>query len=188
MTGTPPKDISESIRYRTKAIDDSTWIPQFLSEQETGVVGLVDDNRPHLVPQLFVYDPETYGIFMHGARAGKFHETVTTGDPIPASFTTYEMGQYVPAAKAEDFTVEYSSVVANGHIDVLRDREEKRRILKRFMEKFAPHLTAGEDYERMTEEAIDRTAVYHFDVVSWSGKRGWEEADRSDLYDLDDGQ
>lgn len=188
MADDNPEDVSDLIRYRSKAVDDPTWIPQFLADRETGVLGLVDENSPHLVPQLFVYDPDANGIFTHGARDGRLHEIVTTGDRPRASFTTYEKGQYVPAAKPEDFTVEYSSVVASGLVDVLDEREEKRRILEQFMRKYAPHLTAGEDYERMAEAAIDRTAIYHLDVESWSGKRGWEEGDRSDLYDLNDGQ
>ncbi len=36
------------------------------------------------------------------------------------------------------------------------------------MAKFAPHLTVGEDYEEMSEESIDRTAVYRLDAVEES--------------------
>jgi hypothetical protein len=53
------------------------------------------------------------------------------------------------------------------------------------MSKFAPQLTAGEDYEEMSEESIDRTAVYRLDVESWSGKRGEKSPDHPTAYDLD---
>ncbi len=180
-----PEDISDSIRYHGKAIDDPAWIPEFLDDQEVGVLGLVDDDTPHLVTQLFVYDAEAGCIFLHGARAGRAHDLVKNDEQPRASFTTSEKGRYIPADEPVNFTVEYSSVVAYGSIDFLTGREEKRGVLEQFMEKFAPQLTAGEDYEQMSEESIDRTAVYRLDVDSWSGKKGWKEPSHPDAYDLD---
>ena len=185
MADNTPKDISDSIRYQGKAIDDSTWIPEFLADQETGVLGLIDDDTPHLVTQLFVYDPVEGSIFLHGARAGRAYDLVENGDQPRASFTTSEKGRYIPADEPVNFTVEYSSVIAYGSIGLLTGREEKRSVLEQFMEKFAPQLTAGEDYEQISEESIDRTAVYRLDVESWSGKEGWKDADHPDAYDLD---
>ncbi|THE62766.1 pyridoxamine 5'-phosphate oxidase [Salinadaptatus halalkaliphilus] len=185
MTENAPEDISDSIRYRGKAIDDAGWIPEFLADQETGVLGLVDDDTPHLVTQLFVYDSEASSIFLHGAQAGYAHDLVENGEQPRASFTTSEKGRYIPADEPVNFTVEYSSVVAYGSIDFLTDRKRKRDVLEQFMAKFAPQLTAGEDYEHISEESIDRTAVYRLDVDSWSGKKGWKEPDHLGAYDLD---
>lgn len=185
MTENPPENVSDSIRYQGKAIEDPSWIPEFLADQETGVLGLVDDDTPHLVTQLFVYDPKVSALFLHGAQAGRAHDLVENGEQPRAAFTTSEKGRYVPADEPVNFTVEYSSVVVYGHIDFLAEREEKRRVLEQFMEKFAPQLTAGEDYERMSEKSIDRTAVYRLDVESWSGKKGWKKPDHPDAYNLD---
>jgi nitroimidazol reductase NimA-like FMN-containing flavoprotein (pyridoxamine 5'-phosphate oxidase superfamily) len=185
MGGTPPEDVSDSIRYQGKAVCDSSWIPEFLTDQETGVLGLVDGDTPHLVTQLFVYDGDEGAIFMHGAQAGRAHGLVADGDQPRATFTTSEKGRYIPAEEPVNFTVEYSSVVAYGTIGLLGDDERKRHILHQFMEKFAPQLTEGEDYEAMTDESVDRTAVYRLDVESWSGKRGRKDPERQGAYDLD---
>ena len=186
MTDDAPEDVSDAIRYQGKAIDDPSWIPEFLAEQETGVLGLVDGDTPHLVTQLFVYDPGAGAIFLHGARAGRAHDLVDDGDRPRAAFTTSEKGRYVPADEPVNFTVEYSSVVAYGTVGFVTDPAEKRRVLERFMGKFAPQLTAGEDYEPISGESIDRTAVYRLDVDSWSGKTGWTDDDHPGAYDLDD--
>jgi nitroimidazol reductase NimA-like FMN-containing flavoprotein (pyridoxamine 5'-phosphate oxidase superfamily) len=181
-----PEDVSDSIRYQGKAVDDPDWIPQFLSDQETGVLGLIDDETPHLVTQLFVYDDEEGVLFMHGAQAGRAYGLVENGDQPRASFTTSEKGRYIPADEPVNFTVEYSSVVAYGTIDLLTGEAEKRRVLEQFMEKFAPQLSKGEDYEEMTEESVGRTAVYRLNVDSWSGKKGWKDPDTPGAYDLEE--
>jgi hypothetical protein len=181
-----PENISDSIRYQGKAVDDDAWITEFLAEQETGVLGLVDGDAPHLVTQLFVYDDAERAIFLHGARAGRAHGLVDDGEDPQACFTTSEMGRFIPAEEPVNFTVEYGSVVAYGPISLLADATEKRRVLEQFMAKFAPQLSPGEDYEEMTEESIDRTAVYRLDVESWSGKRGWKDPDHPGAYDLDE--
>ncbi|ADJ17042.1 pyridoxamine 5'-phosphate oxidase family protein [Halalkalicoccus jeotgali] len=186
MDKSAPEDVSDSIRYQGKAVNDLEWILQFLSDQETGVLGLIDDNSPHLVTQLFVYDDDKGVIFMHGAQDGRAYSLVENGDRLRASFTTSEKGRYIPADEPVNFTVEYSSVVAYGTIDLLTGEAEKQRVLERFMAKFAPQLTKGEDYKEMTEESIGRTAVYRLDVESWSGKKGWKDPDTPGAYDLEE--
>lgn len=188
MTENTPRNVTDSIRYQGKAIDDPAWIPEFLADQETGVLGLIDDDTPHLVTQLFVYNPEAGAIYLHGAQAGRAHELVKKGEQPRASFTTSEKGRYIPADEPVNFTVEYSSVVAYGIIDFLPSPEEKRAVLEQFMEKFAPQLNEGEDYERISQESIDRTAVYRLDVESWSGKKGWKDPDHPGAYSLDSTQ
>lgn len=185
MDENAPEVVSDSIRYAGKAVDDPEWIVDFLADRKSGVLGLVDEGSPHLVTQLFVYDEEAGAIYVHGASDGRAHGIVERAGSAPACFTTSEMGRFVPAAEPVNFTVEYASVVAYGTIGLVGGRDDKRRVLERFMSKFAPQLTAGEDYEEMSEESIDRTAVYRLDVERWSGKRGEKPPDHPTAYDLD---
>ena len=180
-----PENLSEEIRYRGKAVDDDEWIAGFLAEQRSGVLGLVDGDGPHLVTQLFVYDEDAGAVFLHGAQAGRAPGVVAGGDAPRAAFTTSETGRFVPADEPVNFTVEYASVVAYGTVDLVEDAAEKRRVLERFMAKFAPHLEADEDYVEIREASVDRTAVYRLDVTSWSGKRGEKPPDHPGAYDLD---
>ena len=180
-----PELVSDSIRYAGKAVDDPEWIVDFLAERTSGVLGLVDDGEPHLLTQLFVYDEEEGAIYVHGASDGRAYGIVERSGSAPACFTTSEMGRFVPAAEPVNFTVEYASVVAYGSIGLVEGRDDKQQVLERFMSKFAPQLTPGEDYAEMSEESIDRTAVYRLDVESWSGKRGEKSPDHPTAYDLD---
>ena len=180
-----PENASDSIRYQGKAVDDDAEIAEFLGAQTDGVLGLVDGGEPHLVTQLFVYDDEKGVIFVHGARDGRAHDIVAEGDGVPACFTTSEMGRFIPANEPVNFTVEYTSAVAYGTISLVEDSATKRGVLERFMAKFAPHLSVGEDYEEMTEESIDRTAVYRLDVETWTAKHGEKAPEYPGAYDLD---
>ncbi|WP_276248992.1 pyridoxamine 5'-phosphate oxidase family protein [Haladaptatus sp. YSMS36] len=154
MNENSPENVADSIRYQGKAVEDESWIREFLTGQETGVLGLVDDDTPHLVTQLFVYDDEAHAIFLHGARAGRAHDLVAEGDRPRASFTTSEHGRYIPADEPVNFTVEYSSVVAYGCISLLSAADEKQAVLEKVMAKYAPQLTPGEDYQPMSDESI----------------------------------
>ena len=176
---------SKSIRYEAKAVDDPEWIADFLADQSTGVLGLVDDGTPHLVTQLFVYDDEAGTIFFHGARGGRAHDVVAGKDRPEACFTTYSVGRFIPASEPIEFTVEYASVVAYGSVTLVDDAVTKRRVLEAFMSKFAPHLRPGEAYEEMTPESVERTAVYGLDVDTVSAKRGEKPPDYPGAYDLE---
>jgi len=176
-----PSVTSSEIRYQGKAVDDEAWIREFLASQETGVLGLLDDETPHLLTQLFVSDADS--IYVHGARDGRAYDLVSNTDEPGACFTVSEMGRFIPADEPVNFTVEYASVVAYGPISLLTERAKKRDVLESFMDKFAPQLTPGEDYEPMSEESIDRTAVYRLTVDRWSGKRGEKPADEPGAYD-----
>ncbi|WP_290810726.1 pyridoxamine 5'-phosphate oxidase family protein [Halovivax sp.] len=185
MSEDSPRIVSDEIRYQGLAVDDREWMLEFLADQESGVLGLVDEGSPHLVTQLFVYDDRDGAIYLHGAQGGRSYDIVDREGEVPACFTTSRMGRFVPADRPVDFTVEYASVVAYGTVEVSNDFAEKHRVLGRFMEKFAPHLSPGKDYDEMSDESIDRTAVYRFGVDSWSAKKGEEPPDHPDAYELE---
>ncbi|ELZ04756.1 pyridoxamine 5'-phosphate oxidase-like FMN-binding protein [Natrialba chahannaoensis JCM 10990] len=176
-----PSVASDDIRYQGKAVAHEDWIREFLAGQETGVLGLTDSEEPHLVTQLFVCEDDS--IYVHGASDGRAYDLVSSTDEPQACFTTSEMGRFIPAAEPVNFTVEYASVVAYGPISLLTERADKRDVLESFMDKFAPQLTPGEDYEPMSDESIDRTAVYQLAVDRWSAKRGEKPADEPGAYD-----
>lgn len=185
MKDETPENASDEIRYQGKAVYDDEWIAEFLAEQKSCVIGVPNGNSPHLVTQLFVHEDRSGILYVHGARDGRLYEIVSESDSLPARFTTSQMGRFIPANEPVNFTVEYSSVVGTGTIQLVKTPAKKRDILELFMEKFAPHLVPGEDYEDMSEESVDRTAVYEFDVNSWSGKHGYKGDDISGAYVLD---
>ena len=51
------------------------------------------------------------------------------------------------------------------------DPDEAAAALQALLEKYAPHLAAGRDYQGVTAEELARTTVMRLDVATWSGKR-----------------
>jgi nitroimidazol reductase NimA-like FMN-containing flavoprotein (pyridoxamine 5'-phosphate oxidase superfamily) len=60
--------------------------------------------------------------------------------------------------------------VVFGRGSVVEDPKEAEAALVLVMEKYAPHLKAGEDYRPVAPEEVERTAVLRVDIESWSGK------------------
>jgi hypothetical protein len=185
-----PENRSDDVRLAQRAVSDDEWIAEFLTREPMGVVGLVDDGEPYLVNQLFVYDETEDAIFFHGAYTGRTRTLVEGDDPVPACLTASRMGRLLPAEMPVDFDVEYESVVVFGSARLVEDADRKRRALELIMEKFAPDLTAGEDYEPIADDSIDRTSVYRIDVEGWSGKRNEKPDDfpGAYAYEPDDGR
>lgn len=85
-----------------------------------------------------------------------------------------------------EFTVEYASVDVFGPIHRVNEDSEKRHALETFMADFAPHLSEGEDYERISQQTMDITSVYRLDVEERSGKHGEKAPDHPGAYELDE--
>jgi nitroimidazol reductase NimA-like FMN-containing flavoprotein (pyridoxamine 5'-phosphate oxidase superfamily) len=177
MTDDRPQNVSSEIRYGSLAVEDDAWIREFLARVPTGVLALPTDGPPHVLTQLFVHDDDSDTLFFHGAQGGRAYDIVAGDEPLAASFTASEMGRVLPAEKPVNFNVEYASVVARGTLSLVDDDAEKLAALERFMAKYAPQLTVGEDYDPIADASVDRTAVYRFTVEAWSGKHGEKPAD-----------
>jgi hypothetical protein len=67
-----------------------------------------------------------------------------------------------------------------------RDQIEVKAALQSLLDKYAPHLTAREDYRPSTDEELAQTAVYRIDIETWSGKQKEVEPDFPGAYALPD--
>lgn len=141
---------------------------EILHRERVGVLGLNHEDGPYLNPNLFVYDADAHTVFLHGSAKGRLAHWTRT--PQPASFTVYRMGRILPAPRAFEFSAVYDSLVAFGTVDQVQDPEEATRVLRMFMDKYAPELEYDVDYEGIREKDLPLTAVHRFRIGSWSGK------------------
>jgi hypothetical protein len=168
------------LRRRDRGVEDEGWIRSLLDRAPVGVLATVAGGQPFLNSNLFVYDPTTHSIYLHTARRGRTRDNAEADDR--ACFTAFEMGRLLPADRALEFSTEYGGVVAFGHLSVVEEADEAQRVLARVMEKYAPHLTPGVDYEAATEADLARTSVLRLAIEEWSGKRKEVAADFPGAY------
>jgi nitroimidazol reductase NimA-like FMN-containing flavoprotein (pyridoxamine 5'-phosphate oxidase superfamily) len=162
-------------RRRDRQVEDDGWIRALLERAPVGVLATVQDGQPFVNSNLFVYDPEADAIYLHTARSGRTRTNVEGDERV--CFTVFEMGRLLPADQALEFSVEYAGVVVFGRASVVGEADEAARALQRLMDKYAPHLRPGADYEPATADDLRRTSVYRIAIDGWSGKRKEEAAD-----------
>jgi nitroimidazol reductase NimA-like FMN-containing flavoprotein (pyridoxamine 5'-phosphate oxidase superfamily) len=164
-----------AVRRADRAVDDETWIANFLKRAAVGVLATVYDGQPFINSNLFVYDETSRCIYMHTARYGRTRSNVDADERV--CFSATEMGRLLPADEALEFSVEYSSVVVFGTAHVITQNDEARLGLQLLLDKYFPHLQPERDYRPIVDEELARTSVYRIDIESWSGKRKQVEDD-----------
>ena len=170
----PEQDLTAT-RRPDRAVNDEAWIRGFLARAPVGTLATALDGQPFMNMNLFVYDEATHSIFLHTARQGRTRSNLDADARV--CFSVAEMGRLLPADTALEFSVEYASVVVFGRGVVVENEDEARRALQLLLDKYAPHLRPGRDYQPITADELARTAVYRIRIDQWSGKQKQERAD-----------
>jgi len=158
-----------TMRRSDRAVEDETWIKQFLKTAPVGTLATVHDGQPFVNTNLFVYDEDSHSIITHTARVGRTRANIEHHDKV--CFSVMEMGRILPAKESLEFSVEYAGVTVFGTMSVVEDGEEAKQLLQLIMDKYAPHLTAGEDYRPPVDEELPRTTVFRIAIDEWTGKK-----------------
>lgn len=171
-----PKDYASleptTIRRRDRAVNDETWIRDFLETAPVGVLATNYEGHPFINSNIFAFDAEAEVIYLHTARVGRTRSNAESNDAgVPACFHIMQMGRMLPAKRALEFSVEYAGVMVFGTLSVIEDPEQAQRSLQVIMDKYAPHLKPEQDYEPATLDDLKRTSVYQLRIESVSGKR-----------------
>jgi len=161
-----------SIRRADREVTDEKWIRSFLQKAPAGVVGTALDDHPFLTNILFVFDENRNSIYFHTAHLGRLRTNIEANPRV--CFTVTSMGRLLPADTALEFSVEYASVVVFGKARIAKDPQGGLELL---MEKYFPHLTAGQDYRPITAGELLRTSVFELVIEEWSAKKKTAEPD-----------
>ncbi|GER85711.1 hypothetical protein KTAU_43450 [Thermogemmatispora aurantia] len=186
MEQPPEQQELHHIRRRDRAVNDESWIRNFLHRAPVGVLATVEGEQPFLNSNLFVYDEAAHAIYLHTAASGRTRRNIEGSERV--CFTVYEMGRLLPAKTALGFSVEYASVVVFGQGAIIQDRERARAALHLLLKKYAPHLEPGRDYRAVNDEELQRTSVYEIRITAWSGKKKEAASDFAGAYYYGDEQ
>lgn len=161
-------EILNQVRRDDRVVQDDEWIKAMLQRAPYGMLATALEGQPFVKPSTFVYDEATRSIYLHGAQEGRTVNTLKANPRV--CFSVAEMGRLLPGKRAKGFALEYAGVVVFGKAIIL-GKEEARRGLQLLLDKYAPHLKPGRDYETMSEEELSVTNVYRIEIEQWSGKK-----------------
>lgn len=163
------QDKRVKIRRSDRVILDEASISKMLREGQVAFIATCHESQPYVLPNLYWYDSPKQTIYFHTAAEGRTRTNVENNPKVSASVAT--MGKLLPAEKAVEFSVEYSSVCVFGTARIVDIEEEVRKALQGLLDKYFPDRKSGEDYHPITREEISRTTVFAIEIESWSGKR-----------------
>ncbi len=170
----PASPRSYAVR-QDRAIDDEKWIKSFLRAAPYCAVATSVENQPFLTNNTFVYDEPAKAIYMHTAYAGRFRHNLEQNPRV--CLTAARFGRLLPSKTAMGFSNEYESVVVFGKAEILKNQDDARYALQKLLDKYFPHLKAGEDYSNITEKELAAVTVYRISIEEWSGKKKEVEPD-----------
>jgi nitroimidazol reductase NimA-like FMN-containing flavoprotein (pyridoxamine 5'-phosphate oxidase superfamily) len=163
------QDERVDIRRSDRAVLDDAAIAAMLREGQVAFVATCSGDQPYVLPNLYWFNSDRHTLYFHTATEGRTRMNVEDNPKVSASVAT--MGKLLPAEKAYDFSVEYSSVCVFGEARIVEDEEEARYALQGLLDKYFPDHIPGENYRPITRDEITRTTVFAIEIESWSGKR-----------------
>jgi hypothetical protein len=168
------------MRRSDRQITDEAWIAEFLMQTPVGVLATSDSEQPFINSNLFAYSESRNSIYLHTANLGRTKSTIESNPKV--CFHVFEMGRFLPADEALEFSVEYAGVSIFGEALILEDAADKEQALQLILDKYAPHLLPGKDYRGITSEELKRTTVYSISINEWSAKKKEEAEDFPGAY------
>ncbi len=156
-----------AMRRKDRRLTDTADVHALLARADLGFLATVAGNQPLATPYSFWFDGKR--IYFHGAKQGQSKEIMQQNPRV--CFTVAERGRYLPAERAMDFSVEYTSVMVFGTGRMVTAKDEQFYALQGLMDKYFPHLKSEQDYAPIVEKDLRATGVYAIDIETMSGKR-----------------
>lgn len=184
MPRKPVTPQSTPIRRRDRAVEDETWIREFLRRAAYCTWATAKRGRPLLHVNNFAYDDSAGTIYLHTGLEGRTPRDVQDNDRV--CLCIHEMGRLLPAKTAGEFSVEYASVMISGRVSIVTDELQAAHALQMLLDKYFPHLRPKRDYRPITKQELVRTCVYRIDIEQWSGKQNEKPADFPGAFGYDE--
>lgn len=153
---------------------EEVWIREIVMKGRHGVLGVSADEQPYLNANNYIYLPEDHAIYFHRSKEGVLPKFIAKNNK--ASYLIATMGKVIANTKALKFDVEYQSVMIYGDLEEIHDDVKKYVVLRKLLEKYAPELEYGKDYDAPSEQAIAKTAIWCLKIDFWTGKQSAENS------------
>ncbi|MBN2858637.1 MAG: pyridoxamine 5'-phosphate oxidase family protein [Sphaerochaetaceae bacterium] len=127
-----------------------------------GVLSMaVEENGVYAIPLNYAVEGMT--IYFHGAREGTKTEIARKHPKGTLVCVTKE------EVLAEQFTTQYESAIAEGHVRIVDDESERIRGFRALINRYSPEYR--EKGERYIEHMKDKTLLFALDIEQLQGKK-----------------
>ena len=152
------------MRGKDREVTEETEIRKVLDECKIVHLGFQNGGRVFVVPVNYGYSYEEgkLTVYFHGADAGLKRELAESNPVI--GFEIDNGGAMGRAEKACDYTEYYHSIIGSGPVSVVKDREEKKKILTIFME------CQDKKHFEFTDRMAAHVAVYKIEADEFACK------------------
>lgn len=134
----PIDAINRVRRLHQRAAYDHASVHAILDAAALAHIAYVIDGQPYCTPTLFWR--EGTRLYWHGSSASRMLRSQTEG--VPVCVTVSHLDSLVLARCGFNHSVDYRSVMAFGHAQMVTDPQEKQRALVMMVDRFYPQRTA----------------------------------------------
>ena len=144
------------VTLQSRAITSREKIDRFIMESDVVRLGMISDGEPYVVPLNFVYMDNT--VYFHCSSRGRKHEVLANRCRVCLEF---DLMHGISSEKADTF---YTSVIAWGNAEIIRDLDLGRKVLEMLVDKY---LETG---RKITDTMVDRTCIAAVRIEDVTGK------------------
>lgn len=157
------------MRLFKREIKDEEILREILEECDVVRLGCCDGEGMFIVPVNYGYEFEPDGeqkklkLYIHGAKEGRKAEAFAKDPSVAVEMDCRH--EVITGDYTCSYSYAYRSIMGNGKIHLLTEKEEQIHALTKIMEHMAPE--AEIDFR---PEMLERTAVFCIDVEDFTGK------------------
>ena len=159
------------MRRQEREITDAGKLTAVLESCQCCRVGFADGGQAYIVPLNFGYVEAEgqYTFYFHSAKEGRKMELIRKSPS--AGFEMDTDYALKTASSACGHSAYFRSIIGNGKVSIVEDREEKKLGLQQIME----HTTGKSEWE-FADKMLDAVCVWKLSVNEMTGKENGKES------------
>lgn len=154
------------MRLSKREVTDPKALRQIIDSCEVVRIGSCDEEGMFIVPVNFGYDWEegtAPRLYFHGAKEGRKAEAFAKNPEVAVEMDCAH--QVICGDYACSYSFAFQSIMGNGTIRLLTEKQEMLHGLEKIMEHLAPDADIT-----FRDDLLARTNVYCIEVLSFTGK------------------
>lgn len=151
------------MRRKERQINDTASIKEIFEQEHICRIALFDDEFPYIVSMNYAYSENA--LYLHCAKEGHKINLIQKNPNV--AFSIEQAHEIITDEVSCKWTTKYRSLVGKGQIEILHDREDKRKGLDTIMQQH------GKMENHYPDKAIDNLLVLKLNIVSCTGKQSF---------------